>query len=588
MNFFSKFVALPLAMFNCAVMAQEVSVDEAKSRALDFLSTQTSGPRYAKDKDLSEDLTLAYTSKSNKKTCFYVFNVGIDNGFVIVGGDEVAIDILGNCDHGNFDYDSAPENFKWWLSQYTDQIANADISDTKNSPRKVKAASYGNAIEPLIKTTWNQYYPYNAIVPSNLECIKVGYEYCYPTGCVATAMAQLMYYYKCPATNGEGSKSYYYTDVVFGDLQAEANFSNTIYDWDNMLLTYTSNGNYSDAEINAISTLLYHAGVSVNMKYSVSGSGAYFEDIKTALINYFKFNGDNIKLQYRFEYKESEWDKMLYNELSNGRPIIYTGSSLSNEGHAFLCVGYRNTDNTFYFNWGWGGDYDGYYGTKALEPDDMNFNGLQMIYVGVQPLDSQRRTIKYTVSPSGWGTLTLPFSADKPESMILYSCEETENDVLQLKEVEGNIKRNTPYIIYDEPDKTYTFEGPNSIVKGKYSFQEGILLGVVGYNTEELVSGQDYILQVTDNKATFNLYNDTGTRYASQFRAILRPKNKTKAPQIILPNQPGETESIETVTTDTNKPAGIYSIDGKCLSDYQKGLNIIILEDRTVKKVYVK
>ena len=115
MKHLSNLIALSLLLASNAAMAQEVSVDEAKSNALEFLSSKTAGTRRAKGQQVAQDLSLAYTSKSEAKTCFYVFNVGNDEGFVIAGGDESALEILGYCDHGTFDYDKAPDNFKWWL-----------------------------------------------------------------------------------------------------------------------------------------------------------------------------------------------------------------------------------------------------------------------------------------------------------------------------------------------------------------------------------------------------------------------------------------------------------------------------------------
>ena len=107
----SNLIALSLLLASNAAMAQEVSIDEAKSNALEFLSSKTAGTRRAKGQLVAQDLSLAYTSKSEAKTCFYVFNIGNDEGFVIAGGDESARQILGYGEHGTFDYDKAPETF---------------------------------------------------------------------------------------------------------------------------------------------------------------------------------------------------------------------------------------------------------------------------------------------------------------------------------------------------------------------------------------------------------------------------------------------------------------------------------------------
>ncbi len=352
MRHLSNVIALSLLFGSNAMMAQEVSIDVAKSRTLDFLSRQSIGPKFAKGTPSSTDLNLAYTSKSEAKTCFYVFNVGDDNGFVIAGGDEAALEILGYCDHGSFDYNTANPAFKWWLDQYTEQIAQADASTS--SPRKVKAqTAVRNSIGPLIKTKWNQKAPYNCEIPVYDSSNKP-----FMTGCVATAMAQVMNYWKYP-THGTGSYSYPPTTNKFS-----ADFENTTYDWDNMLDTYlydeeSGDPLFTEAEAKAVGTLMYHAGVAVNMGYGIEESGASIYSIAPALINYFGYD-KSVKFENRSYYSDDEWEDIVYSELDNDRPVPYMGAA-----HMFVCDGYDNENDLFSFNWGWGGKDDGYYPLSA-------------------------------------------------------------------------------------------------------------------------------------------------------------------------------------------------------------------------------
>ena len=347
MRHLSIAISLFLLLAGNAVMAQEVSIDVAKSRALDFLSRQSIGPKFAKGTTSSTDLQLAYTSKSEAKTCFYVFNIGDDEGFVIAGGDEAALEILGYCDHGSFDYDKVPDNFRWWLDQYTEQIAHADVSTS--SPRKAKAqTAERNSIEPLIKTKWDQGYPYNCEIPLSNNGER------FMTGCVATAMAQVMNYWKYP-THGTGSYSYPPTTNKFS-----ADFENTTYDWDNMRDTYlydeeSGDPLFAEAEAKAVGTLMYHAGVSVRMGYGIEESGAYHDSIGTALIKYFGYD-KSIQFEERQYYNDDEWGDIIYSELDNRRPVLCNGGR-----HLFVCDGYDNENDLFSFNWGWGGEDDGYY-----------------------------------------------------------------------------------------------------------------------------------------------------------------------------------------------------------------------------------
>jgi hypothetical protein len=208
-------------------------------------------------------------------------------------------------------------------------------------------------------------------------------------------------------------------------------------------------------------------------------------------------------------------------------------------------------------------------------------------------------TVDYGVSPAGYGTLILPFNAELPEGMTIYSCPSVdENGVLTLVE-ESSIERNKPYIVKATYGENYHFEGPEAIDADKPSFQEGILVGAVGKNVT-LQKNTDYILQVQDGKAAFYKYTGTkadetsendssGNRLAKQFRAFIRLDSSNNAPKFNLPGfSDEETDGISTLTSDGHMPAGIYSIDGKRQSEFQKGLNILILEDGTAQKVFVK
>ena len=383
MKYIYNFLVLSLALASNTVMAQEVSVDVAKNRALEFLSNQTVGSKRAKGTK-SLDVTLAYTSKSADKTCFYVFNAGEDDGFVIIGGDEAAREILGYCDHGSFDYDNAPDNFKWWLSQYTEQIAHAEKAGVTGA-RRAKAATNRANINPLISVKWSQEEPYNSkivgISANNQE--STGFV----TGCVATAMAQVMKFWECP-TQGQGSYSYEKNGLTFS-----ANFGNTTYDWGNMLQTY--NGNETGATADAVGTLMFHAGVSVDMDYGVNGSSANSYIIGNALATYFGYD-KSVRNEFRDYYSDEAWEDLVYDELKAGRPVLYSGQA-ENGGHEFICDGYNKSYEMFTFNWGWNGGCDGCYpltGTYALKPNGNGIGGAgegsaytgdQLITINVMP-----------------------------------------------------------------------------------------------------------------------------------------------------------------------------------------------------------
>lgn len=386
MNRLYLLMTLLLAMACQLVTAQEVSVEVAHSRALSFLTRQTDGARRAKGEHDTPLLKLAHTSKLGGRTCFYVFNVGSDEGFVIIGGDENAREILGYSDHGVFDYDKAPENFKWWLGQYAEQIAQAalaaDTATTASAPPHAKAPATATeqrvSVGPLINTKWDQGYPYNYEIP-----VYSNDGQRYLTGCVATAMAQVMNFWKHPK-QGVGSHRYMWEGHEFA-----ADFGATTYDWDNMLGNY-SNG-YSETEAKAVGTLMYHVGVAVEMEYGLSSSGAPLENIGNALVQYFNYDR-SISYVERANYSDEDWEDLVYEELASGRPVLYCGANTGlTSVHEFICEGYDADRKMFIINWGWNGSFDGYYsltGTYALSPSYYSFNSSHQIFTNVQPAGS--------------------------------------------------------------------------------------------------------------------------------------------------------------------------------------------------------
>lgn len=287
---------------------------------------------------------------------FYIFSD--DNSFVIVAADDRSTPILGYSNEFPFVVENMPSNINDWLLSLNEEIQYAIDNDIPASDdirydwdclkRGVKPAPKNReSLEPIVATHWDQGAPYNNMCPGGSV-----------TGCVATAMAQLMKYWEWPR-QGEGSHSYY--EDNYGNLYV--NFANTIYDWDNMVDMPTTAS--PQAQQDAVATLMYHCGVSVDMDYSPQSSGAVTAYVADALVDYFDYNS-NLSIEYREDYSSSQWKNLLKSELNAGRALIYRGRS-TNSGHCFICDGYDNSDN-FHFNWGWSGYCDGYYAIGALNP----------------------------------------------------------------------------------------------------------------------------------------------------------------------------------------------------------------------------
>jgi len=251
-------------------------------------------------------------------------------------------------------------------------------------------------VDSMVTTLWNQSKPYNNLCPAYLGANK------YPTGCVATAMAQIMKYHSYPE-KGEGYNGYSFTPTTGTGVYLSADFSDTYYDWANMIDIYSDEAGYTDEQATAVATLMYHCGVAVSMQYTPSGSGALMAEAATALRNNFSYN-ENIGIHYRDYYSDKEWMKLMYEELDNGRPVLYAGTDASSGGHCFVIDGYDD-NGLFHVNWGWGGNDNGYYDLALLSTPDMgSFSLYQMMLTGFAKPDVE---IEHHSEVVGDGTLTL-------------------------------------------------------------------------------------------------------------------------------------------------------------------------------------
>ena len=383
--------------------ANPIDESTAKTIALNFISSKVSVRNMGND-----PLKLAYKAVENATTtCFYVFNLTNSKGFVIVSADDIVEPILGYSTESNYDTTakhSLPIQMTEWLNIYSKKIVGA-IQNKVIASEKVKRSwlelknkptfthqmllNTTSGIAPLVHTLWDQSPDFLTTGPYNKLCpFDKNYGSRTLTGCVATTMAQVMKYWNYPA-KGNGSHSYTPGSYPYLGVQT-ANFANTTYHWDQMPDTLSAKD--SPSQIDAITTLMYHCGVSINMDYgvgAVGGSGAYSinyggalkNTAQDAMVNYFGYD-KNIKGFQRSSYIEETWIGMLENELNASRPVIYTGSGTG--GHCFVMDGYDNI-NLFHFNWGWSGDYNGYFNINDLTPGTDSFNLSQTALINIKP-----------------------------------------------------------------------------------------------------------------------------------------------------------------------------------------------------------
>ncbi len=341
--------ALSALLFANATLAEKITVDEAKAVASRFFSGNTS---VRKASGSGQTLSLAGSS-----TGYYIFNRGTSSGYVIVASDDKAADkVLGYADEGSVNMASMPENMAWWLAQYDRQTASASRSEASQSVKAV--AKYKN-IAPLITAKWDQNSPYNDQCPVQHDTVC-------PSGCVATAMAQIMYFHKWPE-KGTGNHAYNWNGQILS-----ADFENTTYNWNDMTDRYDSKS--TEASKKAVATLMHDVGISVDMIYAAQLSGAFSTAVAPSLVNYFGYD-KNIKMLDRSYYGLTEWNDVVYRELAAARPVYYSGYTETTPvaGHAFVCDGYR--DGYFHINWGWGGLSNGYFLLSVLDPDQQGIGG---------------------------------------------------------------------------------------------------------------------------------------------------------------------------------------------------------------------
>ena len=407
-----------LCLVLCVLMAQAGPVDkqQAQQQAQAFFAK--------KGKVLKKSAT---PHKAPRKAAgaadeayYYVFNSEGNNGFVIVSGDDRTAPVFGYSDTGSFDENNIPENMQAWLAGYVDEIKALDsetsaVSSDAPLTRMRKAESVKRPIAPLITTKWDQDSPYNDNCPTynGSKCA---------TGCVATAMAQVMYYYRAQSVNATTAEIPAYTISKRG-ISIPATPANSPIDWANMTDTYSSSS--TAAQNAAVAALMAYCGRSVEMEYGPS-SGAVSQYVPSALEKYFGYSTGGLCIS-REAYTLQEWEDMVYEELLAKRPLFYGGSSAGG-GHAFVVDGYDG-EGLFHFNWGWGGMSNGYFLLQVANPGNNSGIGASATSDGY----ASKQSAIFGVNPSSAADAlhAIPygsFSNVSANQMVIYYWNLTQKD----------------------------------------------------------------------------------------------------------------------------------------------------------------
>ena len=398
--------------------AERVSVEDAAVVANNFMNVAPAKSA-AKRMPAKRMVLKAAAATQAEEPQYYIYENANGEGWVMVAANDVVRPILAYSHTGSFRTDNMPANIKSWLNGYKKQIAysaqHATQADAKVQREWLRLRSGARrttatpVVAPLIKTGWDQDTPYWNLCPTKND------KHCY-TGCVATAMAQVMKYWEWPK-QGIGSHT-------IPETSYSANFGATIYDWANMKNSYS--GSSTAAQKTAVATLMYHCGVAADMEYGTNSSGAYTIDwngywssrgvmcAETALKQFFGYKStvvgyyrDGSPEDDMRSWTRSEWIAMLKEELDAARPIMYAGSGCDDPndnntcyGHSFICDGY-DSDDYFHFNWGWSNWGDGYYDVDALAPTETGagagngeYNLQQDVIVGIEPPETGHEVVK--------------------------------------------------------------------------------------------------------------------------------------------------------------------------------------------------
>ena len=362
-----------------SAIAAPVDATSAKEKAAAFLKKQAQHSTNSRRAAALRNPQL--TEAQAFGNALHVFNVGGDNGFVIVSGDDRTEEILGYVDGGTFDYNNIPDNMRFWLQMYADQINSLGNSKVQKAPR----CEAKPTIEKLMTTKWDQNGSYRSMLFDDVTDQNIlYYKEKVLTGCVATAMAQVLYneaknykakYNKWPEfqTNEIPAYSPEEGSLVGYTLPALPPFT---FDWDNMVDNYSGiiNPNVTEVQEAAVGKLMQYCGRAVKMEYS-DVSGALVIDVPPAMSQYLNMN-PFVQSVDRAYFNSQDWEDLLYNEFVHGRAVVYgstVGTSYSSEGHCFVLDGYK--DGLFHVNWGWGLNeainnavYDGFFSLSVMKP----------------------------------------------------------------------------------------------------------------------------------------------------------------------------------------------------------------------------
>lgn len=527
--FLSKFlVCLCLLSTSGIVCAERLDEEQARQAAVSFFNNSADrGLRRVK----AQQLRL---QPAKQKSGCYIFNRE-DGGTVFVADDDaIGYTVLGYTDGGSFNPDSIPVGLQDWLDQIG-VLMDAVHEGKINQRHKLQTRAGSIVVDPLVKSQWNQGKPYNNLTPTinGTHCV---------TGCVATAIAQVLNYWRWPEYS-QGNGGY--------DLNSDFDKEYTVaigtkYDWDNMLNTY-SEGSYTQQQGQAVAELMRDCGYATHMTYGVDLSGAWANPVWLSDV----FDYQYVAELMHNDFTEEAWHELIRKDLTEGRPILYSGQA-PKFGHEYVVDGYRS-DNYVHVNWGWGGYADGWYVTTDMQ----GYNNDQDMIHGFEP-NRDAHSFSYSLK-DGVLTITgkgmMPTAYNMEHAPWREHCKEIKKIVIG-EGITSVIDRFGYYYYWSEEDKYYHFSNlkelslPEGLTcLGEYAFTNTPIehvelpssLMMLNYafdscsELEKLHLGPNVLDYVADRYARTKIEVDEANPYLMVRDNILYSKDGTMLKDLLVP-----------------------------------------------------
>ena len=384
---FAGSLLIPMVVMAGPRSFQQAKAIAEKQAALLGVTIDQKAMTKARKQGSKGEITLSQES-------YYVFPNANSKGFTIVSGDDRLPEIVGYSSQGSYDENNLPEGFISFMKAYQNLYNKVNLGDAealKNLAeikawrnKKNASAETSSAVAPLLgNIEWDQTSPYNNMCP-RYDSVHVA-----ATGCVATAMAQVMAYYKYPKQLKADIPGYVNRWNGIPMEIPTITQEEGIYDWDNMLPKYNKEANATQQQKDAVAKLMYHCGAAVQMNYGPESGASTFS---AQMVKYFGYDADLMMDLNRATFTLDKWMQIIDTELTAGRPVLYSGQA-SDGGHQFICDG-KDGEGLYHINWGWSGSQNGYFDLSLLNPEKggtgsgsstEGYNRLCSMTIGIAP-----------------------------------------------------------------------------------------------------------------------------------------------------------------------------------------------------------